>query len=275
MTSTAPTFFATPETAAEVADAPAVAVLIGGYDGSGNYGDIALLDAALGLLDRLDPDVLLLPVVERSYLADHRALSGDFLHPPKRALFFDAGEGHEDDLVAVPAPVDLAFGACYLYGGGYLNPSWGKRKLAMLGAAESLLAIGGAKDVCRLSSGLQVDGGWTGGVAAAEAEALHSFELLGVRDRGSGEALAALHSPAPIVDTGDDALGILRRLPPADPPARPTRACTSTCTSPSTSGSPSGPAAWPISTRTSSPSWDAAPVGQSWRTPWSPTWTDA
>jgi Polysaccharide pyruvyl transferase. len=214
---TAPAFFATPAIMAEVARARTVVLLIGGYDGSGNYGDIAQLDAALGLLERLDPDLLLLPVLERSRLADHRALGEDFLHPPDRALFFDPGEGHEDDLLPVPAPADLAFAVCYLYGGGYLNPSWGERKLAMLRAAETLLAGGGATKVCRLSSGLQVDADWVAGLAAADAEALRSFELLGVRDRVSGAALAVLASGSPILDTADDAVGILRRLPLPDP----------------------------------------------------------
>lgn len=217
MIATAPAFFATPAIMAEVARARTVVLLIGGYDGSGNYGDIAQLDAALGLLERLDPDLLLLPVLERSRLADHRALGEDFLHPPDRALFFDPGEGREDDLLPVPAPADLAFAVCYLYGGGYLNPSWGERKLAMLRAAETLLAGGGATKVCRLSSGLQVDADWVAGLAAADAEALRSFELLGVRDRVSGDALAALGSGSPILDTADDVVGILRRLPLPDP----------------------------------------------------------
>lgn len=213
-----PTLFAAPATAAEVARARAVVILIGSYDGSSNYGDIAQLDAALSLLEHLEPDVLLLPVLERSYLAGHRALREDFLHLPAHTLFFDPGEGHEDDLLPVPAPANLAFTAHYLYGGGYFNPSWGERKLAMLRAAEALIAAGGTAEACRLSSGLQVDAGWVAGLDPADAEALRSFELLGVRDRASGEAFAALGSVAPVVDTADDAVGVLRRLPRLDTP---------------------------------------------------------
>lgn len=216
MTATAPVLYGTPETAAAVASAPAVTILIGSYDGSGNYGDIAQLDAALGLLERLDPGLLLLPVLERCHLAGHRKLSEDFLHPPARALFFDPGEGMDDELLPVPAPADLAFGTCYLYGGGYLNAAWGERKLAMLRAAEALLDGGGADRVCRLSSGLQVEADWLANLDSSDAEALRAFELLGARDRGSADAFAALGSAAPVLDTSDDAVGVLRQLAHAD-----------------------------------------------------------
>jgi hypothetical protein len=213
MISTPPAFFATPETAAKVARASAIAILVGGYDGSGNYGDLVQLDAALALLERFEPELLLLPVIERVHLDEHRNLAGRFLNPPAGALFFDPEGGAEDGLLPVPAPSDLAFAACYLYGGGYLNSSWGERKLAMLGAAEELIAGGGCERICRLSSGLQVEPDWIAGLSDADAEALRSFELLGVRDSGSLPALAALGSSATVVDTGDDAVGVLRRLP--------------------------------------------------------------
>jgi polysaccharide pyruvyl transferase WcaK-like protein len=216
---TAPAFFATPATAAKVVRAPAIAILIGGYDGSGNYGDIAQLDAAIALFKRFEPELLLLPVLERAHLAEHRNLAGEFLEPPAQALFFDPDGISDDGLLPVPAPADLTFAACYLYGGGYLNSSWGERKLAMLGGAEDLLAAGGCERICRLSSGLQVEADWIADLSAADAEALRSFEPLGVRDRGSAAALAALGSSTATLDTGDDAVGVLRRLPaPASPP---------------------------------------------------------
>ena len=84
----------------------------------------------------------------------------------------------------VAAPVELAFGATYLYGGGYLNRLWGARKLAMLDAAQALLAAGGAAP-CRVARGLQVEG--TDWIAAASAAAgLAKFDLLGARDRPRG-----------------------------------------------------------------------------------------
>jgi polysaccharide pyruvyl transferase WcaK-like protein len=221
--SVAQTLFAPPATVAELGRARAVALLIGSYDGSGNYGDLAQLDAALSLLQKFEPALLVLPLLERSRLADHRALVGEFLHPPTRALFFDPGEGHEDELQPVAAPADLAFAACYLYGGGYLNASWGGRKLAMLRAAEELLGAGGATEVCRMSSGLQADADWVAALSEADAESLGGYEPLGARDPSSREALAALGGGAEARETGDDAVGLLRRLidgPVAEPADR-------------------------------------------------------
>jgi len=210
MIPTTPTLYADTETIEAVSRARAAVVLIGGYDGSGNYGDLAQLDAALALLAPLEPGLLSVSVLERSRLADHRAASQGFVHPPRHAVFFDSGEDHEDDLLPLPAPARLAFSACYLYGGGYLNPSWGERRLAMLGAAEALLAEAGAPLSCRISSGLQVDPGWIG--EPAQAERLRPFGLLGARDPRSAEALASLGSDARVIDTGDDAVGALLRL---------------------------------------------------------------
>jgi hypothetical protein len=212
---TPPALFADPETVAELSGARAVILLIGGYDGSGNYGDLVQLDAALGLLARFEPGLRILPVLERSRLADHRTLRDEFVHPPAHCLFFDPGEGHEGDLLPVAAPADLAFAACYLYGGGYLNRSWGARKLAMLAAAEALLGEGGAERVYRISSGLQTDAEWLSTLADDERARLRSFALLGARDSRSAEALAAIGAPASVLETGDDAVGLLRATAPA------------------------------------------------------------
>ena len=218
MTSGAPTLFATASTVRAIAEARAAAILVGSYDGSGNYGDIAQLDAALGLVARLGPGLLVLPVLEREYLAGHQALAEHSGQQPSHALFFDPGGDIEDDLLPVAAPVELIFGACYLYGGGYLNHLWGNRKLAMLRSAEALLGAGGAELVSRLSSGLQVDAEWVARLDPADAAALRSFDLLGVRDAGSSQALAALDSTAPVIETADDAVGVLRLLPGPEAP---------------------------------------------------------
>ena len=220
MSVTTRSFSATPATAKAIAGAHAVAILVGSYDGSGNYGDIAQADAALELFERIGPGLLVLSVVERPYLENHRALTEHAPDRRERALFFGPGDEPGDGLMPVPAPTDLAFAACYLYGGGYLNPSWGGRKLEMVRAAEELLEAGGATRMCRLSSGLQVDAGWIAGLQPADAELLRSFELLGARDRGSAEALAGLGSTATVLDTADDAVGALRpHLGPGAPPS--------------------------------------------------------
>jgi polysaccharide pyruvyl transferase WcaK-like protein len=210
-----PSLFATAATVRDLSEARAAALLIGGYDGSGNYGDIALVEAALGLFGRLGSDLVVLPVLERSRLEDHRALAGEEGWAA-RAIYFDPDGGPDDGLLPVGAPADLAFGAIYLYGGGYLNGSWGERKLAMLGAAEALLEAGGAERLCRLASGLQVEASWIEALGQDEAAALRAFDLLGVRDAASADALARLRLATQPLLSGDDAVAVLAECPVAD-----------------------------------------------------------
>jgi hypothetical protein len=211
MSATRPALFATAPTVRAVVRARAVVLLVGGYDGSGNYGDIAQYEAALALLARLGPEILALPLLERQYLASHRqyeATEAGAASP--HAVFFDPDEHGEDDLLPLAAPADLAFAACYLYGGGYLNRDWGERKLAMLAAAEALAASGGCPSSCRVSSGLQVEPDW---LTAGNASRLRGFDLLGARDGCSVRALGALDPEAGVLATGDDAIGVLGQLP--------------------------------------------------------------
>jgi len=202
---------AKPETARAFADAAAAALLVGGYDGSGNFGDIALLDAALALLARLDPGLLILPVVERQFAATHEAMIGELANHPRHVLYFDGeGSGGDDGLVPVTPPRSLNLGISYLYGGGFLNPSWGERKLAMLRAVEGQLEE--AWTVARVSSGLQVDAEWIEGLDPSDKAILRNFELLGGRDDASVAALARLGEGSRVLSTGDDAVGILGGL---------------------------------------------------------------
>lgn len=208
-------FFVTPETQRVIAEARAVAILIGSYDGSGNFGDIAQFDAALHLLEPLTPGLLVLPVLERDYRRSHLALPGAFGSPPEHALFFDPTQCGDDDLAQLAVPPTLSAAGIYLYGGGYLNPSWGGRKLAMLRAAEDLVETAGV-DAVRIGSGLQVDPTWVENLAPEDAALLRPFEILGARDPLSARALAALDSPAAVIETGDDALGAIPRVAPAE-----------------------------------------------------------
>jgi polysaccharide pyruvyl transferase WcaK-like protein len=210
------TLFTTPATAEAIAGAGAIAFLVGGYDGSGNYGDIALLDAALDLLDGFDDGLLALPVVERQFAAAHETLAREFLNRPRHVLYFDPdGIEDEDDLVPAPTPLIPGPAVSYLYGGGFLNPWWGDRKLAMLRAAEQLVAE--ADTTLRFSSGLQVDTGWIRDLTPADAELLRGFELLGARDDVSAVALSELEG-GPTRNTGDDAVGLLGALVGAEGP---------------------------------------------------------
>ena len=118
-------------------------------------------------------------MVERQFAASHEAVAAELINQPEaRSLLRDGGEG----LVPVQLPkAQLAIS--YLYGGGFLNPTWGERKLAMLGAVEDLVA--GAARVVRLASGQQVDPGWIDGLDPAGVELLRRFELWGARDDAS------------------------------------------------------------------------------------------
>jgi hypothetical protein len=214
---TAPALFATPETAAAIAAAGSLAFLVGGYDGSGNFGDVLMLDAALELLAPLEPGLLVLPVLERRFGAHHSELAKQMIRPPRHQVYFDPEGAGEDDLVAVAAGPGLSSAIAYFYGGGYFNGLWGDRKLAMMRAAEALLAAAEPGEVRRVGSGLQVEAAWLAALSPADVAYLRAFELLGTRDARSGGALAGFGS-AIVPESGDDAIGSLARLRPAEPP---------------------------------------------------------
>ncbi|HET7120232.1 MAG TPA: hypothetical protein VFI17_03150 [Solirubrobacterales bacterium] len=213
-----PRLFATRETARALTAAEDLALLVGSYDGSGNLGDICQLDAALALLDRLGPRLLPVPVLERQYRRSHEEVVAGMLSPPAHAVFFGPAAAGSDDLVPIPAPLGPGLGLVYLYGGGFLNPAWGERKLEMLQAAESALA--GAGTQARIGSGQQVDAEWIGSLGGERLEALSSFELIAARDEASLEALAPLAAPRTF-NGGDDAVGVLPDASPAATASRP------------------------------------------------------
>ncbi len=211
-----PALFATPETAAAVAEATSVAFLVGGYDGSGNFGDVLMLDVALELLAPLEPGLLVLPVLERRYAPHHPGIAEQMLRPPRHPVYFDPEGDGEDGLVPIAAGPGLSTAISYFYGGGYFNGLWGDRKLAMMRAAEGLLAAAQPREIRRVGSGLQVEAAWLAGLSGGDRAQLRSFELLGTRDPRSGELLAGFGS-AFVPESGDDALGALGRLRPAAP----------------------------------------------------------
>jgi Polysaccharide pyruvyl transferase len=200
--------FAHRETVAALREASAIVLLIGGYDGSGNFGDIAQLDAALQLVDRLGPGVLALPVIEPTRVEDHANLIRCAVRPAEHVLVCG------DDAISglVPAATDTCalFSAVYLYGGGYLNARWGDRKLAMLSSAEAFLRALGIEPRCRVATGVQVEARWARDLAPADVATLQRFELLGGRDRDSARALASLAPSTTVIESADDAVAVLR-----------------------------------------------------------------
>jgi len=176
-----------PATARAMDESGAAVVLIGGYDGSGNFGDIALLDAAVALVERLG--ALPVPVVETVHAAFHKTLRPELEH----ILVYDPDAEPDGELPDVAA--------VYLYGGGYLNAWWGARQLA-----KARLALEAAPEAACVSSGLQAEPGWVEALGAADRELLARFAPFGVRDPLSAEALAPL---GPAEMTGDDAVAVL------------------------------------------------------------------
>jgi polysaccharide pyruvyl transferase WcaK-like protein len=212
-----PALFATPDTAASIAEADSLAFLVGGYDGSGNFGDVLMLDAALELLAPLEPGLVVLPVLERRFESHHPELAQQMIRPPRHPVYFDPEGAGEGNLVPIAAGPRLTSAISYFYGGGFFNGLWGDRKLAMMRAAEALLATVEPKEIRRVGSGLQVEADWIAGLSSEDAAFLRAFELLGTRDPRSGELLAGFGS-AVVPESGDDAIGTLARLRPAEPP---------------------------------------------------------
>ena len=213
-----PALFASPETAAVVSEAESLAFLVGGYDGSGNFGDVLMLDVALELLAPLEPGLVVLPIIDRRFAAHHPALAEQMIRPPRHPVYFDPDGPGDDELTPIQAGPRLATAVTYLYGGGYLNGLWGNRKLAKMRAAEAVLAAAEPREVRRVGSGLQADAAWLAGLSGEETALLRAYELLGTRDPRSGEALSGFGS-AIVPESGDDAIAALGRLRPAQAPA--------------------------------------------------------
>jgi hypothetical protein len=202
---------------------PAI-LLIGSYDGSGNYGDICLFEAALSLLSTLGPEPLLLPVIERQYIGSHLDLRARvaadfgapcFLYYDEQDSILDAGMPTE--LAAIAGPPGFSSSAIYFYGGGYLNEMWGRRKLAMARAVDEWVTSGTSdrSQPLVVFTGQQVDGGF---LDDPEAERwLRRASLFGVRDLQSAEnvtgRLPELAARSVLAVAEDDAVGVLGEIP--------------------------------------------------------------
>ncbi len=199
---------ATPDALRALEGAHAVVFLVGGYDGSGDYGDIAQYEAAATLVSALGPRVVGVAVVEDACDDDHAARYDPRGAGPRGTVLarFASGAaaaGRDRAPFALPPAVRAA--AVYLYGGGCLDAASGDRKLAMVAAVLDVLRRSGIP-LCRaVASGQQVEREWLETLDPEQAALLGSLEPFGVRDAASAHAAARL-SRAPLV-TGDDAVG--------------------------------------------------------------------
>ena len=226
------TLYMSAETGRELAERPAAAFLIGGYDGCGNYGDIAQLEAALQLLADLGDGAFALPLVDLRYLESHRrrSLAPTPNFDPARVLAFSLGGADSTEAAAnlgfVPAslPEEISRTVTYLYGGGYLNSRWASRMLMMIEAVEALAARAGVAQHEMISSGLQIEPRWALGLGPEAKGLLAGLRQVGVRDEHSAQA--AIHftdgerTPA-VLRSGDDAVGVLESLVEAASSPRP------------------------------------------------------
>ena len=213
-----------PDARHRLADASAAIFLVGSYEGWGNYGDLAQLQSALDLIRAELPDAAACPILNIHAAASHelqRTAAGNGFEGAV-PLFFATAGGDTDHLVEqlglAPAilPASITGAATWLYGGGYLNPSWGVHKLEMVRAADQLARHCGL-DGCELvSSGLQIDPGWARGLDDRHRSALAGLRVVGVRDELSAGASASLAGAGvSSLRTGDDAIGVIKHLAPA------------------------------------------------------------
>jgi polysaccharide pyruvyl transferase WcaK-like protein len=201
-----------------VAQARSAALLVGGYDGSGNYGDVLQLATAIETVRRAPGAPLPVVVVEREMHGHHRVLLHRYAAKLADAAYvhYQDGEGDvEDDLLELSGQVAPKRSVVYVYGGGFLNQYWGGRKADHVAAAERLA---GGRRLPLVASGLQVDepAVAAGGVAH---ELLSRASWIGVRDApslGYLRAHLAAGGGGPIELSGDDALPFLHhpRVPP-------------------------------------------------------------
>ena len=134
-------------------------LMVGSYDGSGNFGDVLQLAGAIETVTRLPGSPLPVAIVERATRASHSSLLERFPDQLGGAIYahFDDGLGPAHSrLVELATGMAPAGSVLYLYGGGYLNHWWGDRKVALSEAAEQLAGDGALPLV---ASGQQVDEG--------------------------------------------------------------------------------------------------------------------
>jgi hypothetical protein len=188
-------------------------LLVGSYDGSGNFGDVLQLAGAIETVRGVAGPPLPIAVVERETHAHHTALlerHPSLLSGAAFVHYHEGGEADADGLIELENGCLSGTTALYLYGGGYLNEWWGARKVAHAAAAERL-AGGGPPPV--VASGLQVDEAAVapGGVAH---ELLSRAWWVGARDVQSLHSMRE-HLGVPVELSGDDALPFLR-FPPTE-----------------------------------------------------------
>jgi Polysaccharide pyruvyl transferase len=195
----------------QLANAGSALFLVGGYDGSGNYGDVLQLATAIETVKRLPGSPLPVAIVESETREHHNELTrryAEHFEEAAFAFFQDHSDVPEGGLVEPEMPKgEPPKAALYIYGGGHLNGWWGARKTAHATAAQHLL---GGPPLPVVASGLQVDETAIAPDGPAH-DLLSRASWIGVRDIDS---LGYLRRQIPVVAgrvelAGDDALPFL------------------------------------------------------------------
>ncbi len=178
-------------------------VLIGGFDGSANYGDIIQARVALRRA-HCDAGIATVAIVVEDALADAATTLLDLGDDTVVLRFSDMRP--EQQLEQLPAHTLV-----YLYGGGYLVEEWSLRRLREVQTVQHLIhALSPISNPRIAATGLQV--GPHDEVQVWASWLLHS-EPLAVRDESSKRLLVEQGIPASrIVDYGDDAAGEILSL---------------------------------------------------------------
>lgn len=214
-------FFTDPGSLVALAAARRICYLVGGYDGSPNFGDALQFLTALSRVEAVGNirPVALLRLDRRLDHLGARWLGDDARTKELMPLFYDAGRGEtEPGLVEVRVP-PAASAALYIYGGGFLTEMWGEERIELLRALERWHWVP-APGSCRwrpVLTGQQLSP-WVATNAGREARGLlASAALIGVRDGLSARLAGAAVDPDPetmLEGLCDDAFPeIVRRLP--------------------------------------------------------------
>ncbi len=193
-------FTVTADDGLRLASTTHLAVLVGGYDGSGNLGDVLQTRAAVERVRRAAPELPIAVVVEDIYPDRHRwarALPDDVISLIRHR------QPVADALTGLPPNVAL-----YVTGGGFINRFFGDDKLGIVRSLTALAERGGAV-TCHLATGIQISP-YEG--LFAWSPILEQCDPLLVRDDPSIQAAAAGLMSAEARNFGDDAFGPLRAL---------------------------------------------------------------
>ena len=204
-----PCVLAESRTVASIVSSAAAVVMIGGFDGSGNFGDVAQFLEGHQALRSTGTSIPVLAIVERKYRDVINELTAT--SPALGRVdfgYFDDGEsstGIASDLFPITQlPGRVLF---YFSGGGYVNRMWAARKTAMYLTMRRLVGgdAGHSSYVRLVASGLQVDD-----EGLELLGVLREAEVFGARDARS-VAVAARYVGDRAQFSGDDSIGLLLR----------------------------------------------------------------